>query len=79
MYFYIIPAWLASLIAIYFLGYYFRGLVKRVAEIEQAITMKVDKKPVVEEPSSTLLDPNDAVAEAIWEHKQMLKRLNPDD
>ncbi|CAB4132523.1 hypothetical protein UFOVP253_30 [uncultured Caudovirales phage] len=72
----IIPAWVLSLIAIYFLGYYFRGITKKIAELEEVIQSKVDRKPVVEEPSSTILDPNDPVQEAIYQHKIMMEKLN---
>lgn len=79
MLWWLVPTWFVSLLATFFLGYYLRGLSKKLAELEQAITMKVDKKPVVEEPKSTLLDPTDEVQEAMYQHQQMLKKLNGED
>lgn len=75
----IIPAWVVSCIATFWLGFYLRGLAKKVVELSQELTMKVDRKPQPEEPKSTLLDPDDPVQEAIWQHQQMQKRLNPDE
>lgn len=39
------------------------------------VKSKVDKK-VEETPRSTIIDPSDEVAEAIYAHEQMMKKLN---
>lgn len=74
---YIIPAWLASLIAAYWLGYFIRGLTKRIEQLEKTIKNKADKQPEVEEPTSTVIDPYDEVQTAVFEHEQLMKKLNP--
>lgn len=72
----IIPAWVLSLIAVFLLGYYLRGLKKKLADIEEVLKSKVDKKPEVEEPVSEIIDPLDPVQQAIYEHKVMMDKLN---
>ena len=74
----IIPAWVISCIASFYLGHYLKGLAKKIAVVEEAVKMKIDKPPVVEDPPSTLIDPLDPVQEAIYEHEQLMKRMNPD-
>lgn len=76
--YWIIPAWIVSLVAIFFLGYYLRGLKKRLEYIEEVLKSKADKKLEEAEPVSQLIDPTDEVQNAIWEHDQMMKKLNPD-
>lgn len=68
--------WVITLVCAFFLGYFLRGLTKKIAQLEEAITMKVDKKPEPEEPKSQLIDPTDEVQNAIWEREQMMKKLN---
>lgn len=72
----IIPAWLLSVIAAFVLGYDFRGLTKRVEQLEEVVKSKVDKTPVIEEPQSTLIDPADPIQNAIYEHSKMMEKLN---
>ncbi len=76
---YIIPAWIISCIATFWLGFWLKGLAKKVIELQEVVKSKVDKKPPVEEPKSELLDPDDPIQEAIWQHKQMQRKLNPED
>lgn len=66
-------------IATFFAGYYYRDLKKRVERLEQVVKAKVDKPVVPEEPKSTLIDPDDPVQTAVYEHEQMMKKLNPDE
>lgn len=73
----LIPAWIISLVAAYFLGYHIAGIRKKVIELEEVIKLKVDKQPEVEEPKSTLIDPDDPVQQAKWERERMMERLNP--
>lgn len=75
----IIPAWIVSLAAVFFLGYYLRGLKKQLENIEEVLKSKADKKQQESEPVSQLIDPTDEVQNAIWEHDQMMKKLNPDE
>lgn len=75
----LVPAWIATLLATYLFGYYIRGLTKKIAELEKIVQSKVDKKPIKEEPASVLVDVTDEVQEAMWEHKQLMERLNPDE
>lgn len=72
--------WVITVVAAFFLGYFLRGLTKKIAQLEQAIAQKVDKKPEEPEPEpvSELIDPTDPIANAKWEHDQLMKKLNPD-
>ena len=72
----IIPAWVVSLIAVFFLGYHFRGLTKKIEHLEETIKLKVDKPAEPETPKSVLIDPTDEVQNALYEHEQMMKKLN---
>lgn len=76
---YLIPATVVACIAAYLLGYYMRGLAKKIEQLEDVIKSKVDKKPVKQEPTSIIIDPLDEVAEAKHAHDLMMKRLNPDE
>jgi len=73
--FWLIPTLLLSSIVTFLLGYYLRGLKKQVEELAEVVKSKVDKK-VEETPRSTIIDPSDEVAEAIYAHEQMMKKLN---
>jgi len=75
----LVPTWILSLIAIFFVGYHYRGLTKKIEYLEEVIKSKIDKKPEPEEPKSTIIDPLDEVQEAIYEHKRMMARLNPEE
>lgn len=77
--FWIIPAWLVSLIASFYLGKYLRKLEKKIEVLEKKIETKVSKKSEVAEPSSEVIDILDPVKEAMYEHDQLMKRLNPDE
>lgn len=70
-----IPTWIASLIVVFYLGYWFRGIKNHIEKLEQVVKTKIDK-PVVEEPQSELLDPDDPIAEAQYQYKKMMKELN---
>lgn len=76
MWYWIIPAWVASLVAVYLLGYCMRGLVKRVVELEQVLQSKLDKPPLPEEPSSIIIDELDPVQVAIRERDELMRKLN---
>lgn len=39
---------------------------------------KVSKKPEPEEPQSTIIDPLDEVAEALYARDQLMKKMNPE-
>lgn len=75
----IIPAWIVSCVATFWLGYFLRGITKKIAELERIVQSKVDRKPPPEEPTSTLIDPLDEVQTMLYEHEKLNKRLNPDE
>lgn len=75
----IIPAWVVSCIATFFFGFHYRGIVKKVESLEAEVKLKIDKPVIEPEAGSQLIDPLDPVAEAIWEHEQLQKRLNPNE
>lgn len=75
----VLPTWLISLVITTLLGYYSHALKEKVELLEEALKAKVDKKPSEpEQPRSEIIDPLDEVQTAIYEHKKMMKRLNPD-
>lgn len=75
----IIPASVISCIATFLLGYYLRGLKKKIEQVEKAVQTKITKKePIIQEPKSEVLDPLDEVQTAIYERDQMLKKMNPE-
>jgi len=76
MLYWLIPVWAISLIGAFSLGYFVRGIMKKLAELEQAVHNKVDI-PVEEEPKSMLIDPLDPIQEAIYEREKLMKKLNP--
>lgn len=69
-----IIAWVISLIAVFWLGYFARDVNNRVVKLEDKIKQKADKP--VEESPSILVDPTDEVQNAQYELEQMQKRLN---
>lgn len=64
------------MIAVYFLGYYMRGLVKEIEQLKEVVKSKVDKQPEIQEPESMIIDLTDPVQEAIWEHKKLMEKMN---
>lgn len=72
----IIPAWIATLVLAFMLGYWHRGIIKKIEVLEEAVKAKVDKQPEPEESVSQLIDPLDPIQEAIAERDRMLKELN---
>lgn len=72
----IIPAWILSLVAIFVLGFYIRGLAKKIVELDQEMKTKVNKKPEPTEPQSQIIDPYDPVAEAVYQHRKMMEKIN---
>lgn len=69
-------AFVIALIASFFLGYNYKGLTKRVAEVEKTVAKKIDKPKEVEESPSQLIDPYDVVSEAKYAMEQERKRLD---
>lgn len=72
-------AWVLSLVATFFLGYYLRNVVEKINTIEKAVKAKVDKRPQLEEPKSELIDLDDPVKEAMYRHKREMEKLNPNE
>lgn len=69
--------WIISLIAIFFLGYHFKGIANRVEVLETAVKLKIDKPKQSEEPKSEVIDPLDPVQTARYEQDKLMKKLNP--
>lgn len=69
-------AFVVSLIAAFFLGYNYRGLTKRVIEIEKTIAQKIDKPKEIEDSPSEIIDPYDSVQQALYEAKKQQDKLN---
>lgn len=72
--------WALSVIASLWLGFYLRSLSDRIKVVE-LLTHNVvyEKKKEPEESQSILIDLDDPVKEARWEHEQLMKKLNPDE
>lgn len=75
----IIPAWVVSCIAVFLVGYHYRGIVKKVESLEAEVKLKIDRPVVEPEVESELIDPLDEVQTAIYERDQLMKRLNPNE
>lgn len=67
--------WFLSLIAVFWLGYKLGDIAKQVKAVEEAVKQKVDKP--AEAPTSEVIDPYDEVQTAIYEHDQLMKKMNP--
>lgn len=75
--------WFLSLVAVFFLGFYIRTIVNKIKQVRleiEALTTQLAhrKKKDKEEPTSSFLDMEDAQSVIEWEHKEMLKKLNPE-
>lgn len=70
--------WFLSLVTTYFVGYRQGEITKKIKTIEESVKQKINKPPE-EEPKSDFIDPTDEVAEAIYEHEQMMKKMNPNE
>jgi len=70
-----ILAWVLSVIAVFFLGYYLRNLKELVKTTQEALKTKVEKKPA-EEPKSFLIDPLDEIQTAQYEMEKRNRMLN---
>ncbi len=71
----LVVAFILVAIISFVFGYKLRDVFKRVEKLEATIKAKVDK-PVEEKPKSEFIDPLDEVAEAQYEHKKMMDKLN---
>lgn len=69
--------WLLSLVAAFGLGYKLRDITSKIEVVQTLLKEKVDKQPDEPEPISNLIDPTDEVQTAIYEHDQLMKKLNP--
>lgn len=68
-------AWVISLIATTFLGYFLRDIKNKVDALKTNIAEKVDK-PKRDESKSIILDPDDIKRQAQLEHDAMMRQLN---
>lgn len=76
MWYWVIPAWVASLIVVFILGYEWRSMKNTIAVLEQEVKNKMDKPAPEPEPESTVIDPLDPIQNAIYEHNVMMEKLN---
>lgn len=72
-----ILAWVLSVIAAFFLGFYLRTIKDTVEITKEALKTKIEKKP--EEPKSMLIDPLDPISEAKYEMERRNRILNGED
>lgn len=75
---FIIFAWTLSCIATFWLGYGIRSLKHKIEVLEQRVDTKVNKPVKLEEPGSEILDPDDPIMQARWQHEELMRRINPD-
>lgn len=73
----LIPTALILFIIAYYLGYYSRNIEKHIEYLEEVVKSKIDKEPVIEEPKSEIIDPDDPIQTAIYERDKIMKKLNP--
>lgn len=67
-----------SVIAAFIVGNYLDRLKNRVVLMEQVLAKKVKRdKQREEQGKSTLIDMDDPIELAKWEHEEMLRQLNP--
>lgn len=64
---------LLAVVSAALLGYHYRQLRDTVEALK---TAQEERRKPREMPKATLLDPDDVVARAKWEHEQQLKKLN---
>ena len=69
-------AWVTSVVASFILGYYLKFMRQKIEQLEEVVKQKIDKPVETPEPPSLLIDPDDPVQTAIYEHKKMMERLN---
>ncbi len=74
----LIPTILALCTLTFLLGYHLQTVNHRLRKLEKVVRLKVDKKPEPMEPKSTLIDVDDPIQTAIYEHQKELKRMNPE-
>ena len=70
---------LASVIGAVFIflcGYFSREIVERIKKLEESVKAKTVKKEP-ESEVSVLIDPDDIRQRAEYEHKELMKKLNP--
>lgn len=73
----ILLAWVLSLIATAYVSFHYRKLYDNLSELKSKLEAYI--KPIKDqEPDSTLIDPDDVVAMARFEHEQRMKELNPE-
>lgn len=61
------------------LGYKWRDVRIAVATLQTARKEARRRDEVMATKPATLVDPDDVVAQAKWEHEQQMKKLNPND
>jgi hypothetical protein len=75
----IVFIWILSLYAAFYLGSRLGDITRELKAIQRLLAEKTSKPKPVEVPKSTLIDPDDPVQTAQFEHEQLMKRLNPDE
>lgn len=61
----------------FYLGFYLRNLQNLLVNTKDTLQEKLNPKPIVKPPSS-IIDPDDPMQVASWEHKERMKQLNPE-
>lgn len=70
--------WVVSLAVAFYCGYHYRSLVNAVEFLVEAVN-KLPHKEVEQESPSSVIDPDDPIAMAKFEHERAMKRLNPEE
>lgn len=70
----LLVAWVLSLIAAFYLGYFIRSFKNKIEFLEEQVKSKIDKPK--EEPKSFLYDPLDPVQQAMLDQEALMKKLN---
>ncbi len=69
-------AFVLAITAAALLGYHYRQLYNAIEALKMAQEERKQPSKIVDK--ATLLDPDDVIARAKWEHEQQLKELNHD-
>ncbi len=71
----LVLAWVISVVFAVLCGYQFQKLKTLTSTIVLEVKAKVDKKPEPT-PTSTLIDPDDVLMVAKYEHEELMKKIN---
>lgn len=60
-------------------GFYIRSMANKVKQLQQNYAKRDKKKREDDEPKSVFIDPDDVASRVQYEHREMLKKLNPEE